>query len=255
MKKNTDYIERVVYLVGLIFLVIASVTGILLDGDKESIIEWILPSSIVIPAVHITCATLCLYLNFKPSDALFIVIVIVESILLDLTNYVMLGIFFFYAAIILIVCKGLFIKKQRKVLIFLGVLHFISLVCSATSGWPFMVINFGYSAFSLCFYLWIYYILKARFSCFLPSKVTNNQTIIKQKQGEAISLSEFKLSERQINFVLANIHENLSYKEISEKYFVSVSTVKKEFAEVYKVFDVSKLEELRILLLQYQVEE
>ena len=76
-----------------------------------------------------------------------------------------------------------------------------------------------------------------------------------QKPGTAISLSDFKLSERQINFVLANLHRNLSYKEISEEYFVSVSTVKKEFAEVYKVFNVSKLEELRILLLQYQIEE
>ena len=47
----------------------------------------------------------------------------------------------------------------------------------------------------------------------------------------------------------------MSYKEISEKYYVSISTVKKIFAEVFKIFNVSNIEELRILLLQYQVKE
>lgn len=253
MKKNTDYIERVVYLVGFCFLVIASVTGILLDGDKQSIIELIAPSSIVIPATHILCATLCLFLCFKPSDKLFITIVMVESFLLVLTNYAMLGIFFFYAAIILIICKGLFPKNQKHVIVYLAIMHCISLFGGLTRGWQHTLINIGYSAFSLFFYLWIYYILKARFSCYLPKNVTNNQTIINQKQGEELSLSEYNLSERQINFILANLHDNLSYKEISEKYFVSISTVKKEFAGVYKVFNVTKLEELRILLLQYQI--
>jgi len=255
MKKNTDYVERVVYLVGFIFLTIASVTGILLDGDKNSIIEWIAPSSVVIPTVHIICAALCLYLNFKPNDTLFIVIVMIQSTLLNLTDYVMLGIFFFYAAIILIVCKGLYRKNKKKIITNLSILHSLTLLCTFTRGWQHMIINCGYSAFSCCFYLWIYYILKARFSCFLPTNVTNNQTIIKSKPGEAISLAEYNLTERQINFVLANLHRNLSYKEISEEYFVSISTVKKEFAEVYRVFNVSKLEELRILLLQYQIEE
>ena len=254
MKKNTDYIERVVYLVGFIFLLIASITGILLDGDPQSIIEWVAPSAIVIPTIHIFCATLSLFLIFKPSDKLFIIIVMVESFLLNLTNYTILGIFFFYAAVILIVCKGLFPKNQKKILNHLAVIHFISLIGTFPRGWQYMLIHFGYSAFSLFFYLWIYYILKARFSCFLPTNVTQ-QTIINQKPGSPISLADYKLSERQSNFVLANLHRNLSYKEISEEYFVSVSTVKKEFAEVYKVFNVSKLEELRILLLQYQVEE
>jgi len=53
--------------------------------------------------------------------------------------------------------------------------------------------------------------------------------------------------------ILDNIQNNLSYKQLSEKYFVSVSTVKKDFSEVFQVFEVTKLEELHLLLLRYQV--
>ena len=51
------------------------------------------------------------------------------------------------------------------------------------------------------------------------------------------------------------MRNKLSYKELSEKYFVSISTVKKIFADIFKIFNVSNIEELRLLLLQYQVEE
>ena len=92
-------------------------------------------------------------------------------------------------------------------------------------------------------------------SCLFPQNVRENNTIIGKPAGSTISLSEYGLNERQSNFVIENIHNKLSYKEISEKYFVSISTVKKIFAEVFKIFNVSNIEELRILLLQYQVKE
>ena len=253
MRRNIDYVRRVVYLVGFCFLVIASITGIVLDGDPQSVIQKIAPTSVVIPATHIFCATVTLFLCFKPYDPMFVILVMIESVLLVLTDYALLGVFFFYSAIILIVCNGLFPKRQSRIIAYLTIIHCLSLLGTSTRGWQHFLICTGYSAFSFIFYLWIYCILKQRFSCFLPKNVTNNQTIIKKKPGETISLSDYKLSERQITFILANLHDNLSYKEISEKYYVSISTVKKEFAGVYKIFNVSKLEELRILLLQYQI--
>ena len=56
-----------------------------------------------------------------------------------------------------------------------------------------------------------------------------------------------------MDFILDNLHENCSYKDLSEKYFVSLSTVKKDFSELFKIFGVTKLEELHLLLLQYKV--
>ena len=108
------------------------------------------------------------------------------------------------------------------------------------------------SFFYAAFFYWIYDILRAKLSCFLPAETKNN-SIIKEKPGEQLHLSDYNLSERQVNFILDNLHKNSSYKELSETYFVSLSTVKKEFSELYRIFNVTKLEELRLLLLQFQV--
>lgn len=51
------------------------------------------------------------------------------------------------------------------------------------------------------------------------------------------------------------INNGLNYKDLSDKYYVSLSTVKKEFTDIYKIFNVTKLEELHILLLQYVVDK
>ena len=105
----------------------------------------------------------------------------------------------------------------------------------------------------MVFYLWIYNILKQKFSCYIPSNVSKNTTITNCNKGDVLKLSDFGLTEMQMNFVLANLHEGLSFKEISEKFFVSLSVVKHEFVKVYKIFSVDNLHELRLLLLQYQV--
>ena len=103
--------------------------------------------------------------------------------------------------------------------------------------------------------MWIYTILKAKLSCLFPQNVRDNNSVIGKPAGSAISLKDYNLNERQRLFVMEHIYNKLSYKEISEKHFVSISTVKKIFAEVFRIFEVSNIEELRILLLQYQVTE
>ena len=255
MDKNNINKERVVSLVGFIFLVVAAITGFMWNGDQYSILHRIMDTAILIPWTHVICAAMTFYLIFKPKNILFIVILNIESILLLLTDYTQLGIFFFWASIILIFVKDIFKNKYKLVISILFFIHILALLGSYTHGWKTTVLSIGNTAFCFVFYSWIYSILKAKLSCFLPSNVSNNQTIYNKKPGEIIKLSDYNLTERQITFVLENIYNNLSYKEISDKYFVSISTVKKTFAEVYKIFNVTKLEELRILLLQYQVKE
>ena len=58
MDKNRISSERVVAVVGLVFLLVASIVSILLNGDPNSIIEKIAPTHIVIPVVHIICVIL-----------------------------------------------------------------------------------------------------------------------------------------------------------------------------------------------------
>ncbi len=255
MNKNRISSERVVAVIGFVFLLVAAIVSLSLNGAQTSVIEKIAPTKIVIPTVHFICVALVLVFIINTNIYIMISIFIIESELTILTNYEELGIFFFYASLILILCKDLIKDKPRKKIIWLFVLHLITLMLTYTHGIKYMLVDISYSVFCFAFYLWIYYSLKSKLSCLFPQNVRENNTIIGKPAGSTISLSDYNLNERQRNFVIENVHNKLSYKEISEKYFVSISTVKKIFAEVFKIFNVSNIEELRILLLQYQVKE
>ena len=256
MEKHRIGSERVVAVVGLIFLLIATVLSIFcFNGAPTSIIEKIAPTSIVIPAVHFLCVLLAITYLIKQNSFLLISIFFIESELTILTNYEELGIFFFYAGVIYCLCSDLFIIKSKKSLIALFVAHLITLCLTFPHGITYMLIDIGYSLFCFAFYMWIYTMLKAKLSCLIPKNVRDNNTIIGKPAGSVISLSDYNLTERQITFLMEHFHNKLSYKDLSEKYFVSLSTVKKIFADIFKIFDVSNVEELRLLLIQYQVEE
>ncbi len=255
MNRNRINSERVVAVVGLVFLLIAAITSLYFNGDQDSIIEKIAPTRIVIPAVHFTCILLALILIIRPSYYIMLTMLLIESELTILTDYQELGIFFFYAAVILILCKDLIVNRSKNKITIMFVFHFITLCLTYTHGVKSMLLALGYSCFCFAFYLWIYSILKAKLSCLFPKNVRENNAVIGKPAGSTISLSDYNLNERQIKFLMDHIHNKLSYKEISEKYFVSLSTVKKIFAEIFKIFDVCNIEELRILLLQYQVTE
>ena len=147
-------------------------------------------------------------------------------------------------------------KNKRPVnMTIIFILHIINIFLMYTHGWSRTIITLGTSAFMCTFYLWLFSLLKAKFSCIIPMTVNENKCLKNKKVGSLIHLSDYNLSERQMQLILDNLHSNLSYKELSDKYYMSISLVKKEFAYIFKVFDVSKIEELHMLLLQYLVEK
>jgi len=85
--------------------------------------------------------------------------------------------------------------------------------------------------------------------------IMENSTIGSKIPGTELKLSDYDLTERQVNFIYDYINNNLTYNDLTEKYYVSLSTVKKEFADVFKIFGVTKNDELKLLLLQYVVEK
>lgn len=255
MKRNKINVERVVSVFGFLFLIAATILGFFLDGDKNSIIEKVADTTIVIPAVHGICALIIFISIFVQKDVFLISTLMIESTLTILTKYEQLGIFFFYAIILLILCKGNRGRKNKILITVLFCIHFSTILLTYTHGWHHTIIDLFNSVFCMLFYFWLYLLIKERMSAFLPKSIVENQTVNAKEPGAMIKLSDYNLNERQRNFVLANLNENLSYAEISEKYFVSVSTVKKVFAEVFRIFNVSKLDELRILLLRYKVVE
>lgn len=253
MKIKGNSIERVVPIAGFLFLLIAAVSSFFMEHDSQSFLEKFVDSQIVVSTVHIFCAIACAVLIIRPSTSGMIVILMTESVLTTLTNYTQLGIFMFYVCIFIISLKDMYSQHRKLIVLILTLIHVMSLALSYTHGIPRLCVNVFSSAFYLVIFTWFYAILREKFSCFLPKNVSENQTLGNKRQGEEVKLSDYKLSERQSQFILENLYNNLSFKELSEKYYVSLSTVKSEFAVVYRLFGVKKLEELRILLLQYQV--
>lgn len=252
-KKRLINPERVLSVVSILFISAAFIVSIILDGDPLSIIPY---SQIVIPLVHGLCVLLTLSLLIKTNLYLQVFILLLESGLTILTNYEILGIMFFYSALIVISVNNLFSEKKHKHIIrILFFLHIVEIILTYPHGINITIVAFSASAFFGTFLYWILDNLKAKLSCIIPSKVTENAALGDKKPGSVIYLSEYDLSQRQKNFILDFLHDKLSYKDLSEKYFVSISTVKKEFTEIFKIFEVTKIEELHILLLQYQVKE
>ena len=60
MSRNRISSERVVAVIGLVFLIVAAIVGLMLDGAPTSVIEKVAPTSVVIPAVHFICVGLAI---------------------------------------------------------------------------------------------------------------------------------------------------------------------------------------------------
>ena len=240
--------ERVCAIFSSMFLLVAFLASLELNLKVETFI----PSQSFVTVTHAVSLILAIFVIFKQSLFIEVLIMLVESVLTIMTGYMHLGIFLFYGIIILMFVKGKFRRRALWEILPLVIIHLAALFSCFIRSWIFVIMGLASSLFYAAFLYWIYDILKAKLSCFLPSSTKNN-SVIKENPGEALHLSDYNLSDRQMNFVLDNLHENCSYKELSEKYFVSLSTVKKDFSELFRIFDVGKLEELHLLLLQYQV--
>lgn len=252
MKERWITTERVVAITASVFLAVSFVGSLLMNGDPHSIIP---NTPVVIPCVHALCFVLAFVSVFKPHFYTEFLILQIESILTILTNLTFLGIFFFYSSVFLFMCQQYNMKSIKRCLAIFGIIHITALVLTYTHGWPMTIISLASSVFYCSFFVWIYVILKTRFSCFTPTRVAYHSILNNKLSGSQIKLSDYKLNERQKTFIIENLHNNLSYKDLSEKYNVSLSTVKKEFSHIFDVFGVSKLEELHLLLLQFKVSE
>ena len=251
MKLKLD-LERVVSIVAFIFLSLAFSAAIVLNGDPLSILPY---SRAILIVVHGVCAIATFITIFRPSSIMQIIILLTESFITTITNYEMLGVMFFYCALVIILIKNLLKERVKFRITTIFILHIINILLMYTHGWTRTLITLATSAFFFTFYMWIYSVLKSRLSCVIPSAVTNNKSLKNHQPGSTLHLTEFNLTERQITFVLDFMNQNLSYKALSDKYNVSLSTVKKEFTEIFKIFEVTKIEELQILLIQYVIEK
>lgn len=247
--------ERVVSSVGLFFVSIAFVATFFYAPNEKFIFHSICPSNVVARIVHAISVIGAILAVIKPSYTKIYSVLFFESFFDIITNNGYLGIFFFYDAIILYAIRKMPARINPAKFYLLFAAHLLSIGLSYTYGIPTMVIMFGSTIFFFTFFIWIYIELKAKLSCLIPTEVRENQLLGKIKPGSEVHLSDYGLTERQRTFILEYLNNDLSYKDLSEKFYVSISTVKREFSDIFQIFGVKNIENLHILLLQYQIKE
>ena len=142
-------------------------------------------------------------------------------------------------------------KKKISIFVVIWILTVLSLI-------PFGIQRFFLelviSFFFAGFYAYVYKKMEHTLSVFIPAKNNLESLINLPERGSKINLEEFGLSERQINLVKDYLTNKTGYKELGQKYFMSTSTVKKDMNDVFKKFDVKNINELYLLLIQFEVE-
>lgn len=259
MKEKWINSERVVSISAFFFLIIAVILGVVLNGDENSILELIphnpniVLTSYIIPIVHAIACAWCFYQIFRPSIVGECGIMFIESALTILTGTEQLGIFLFYGAVCLFQIGTIDHPKSKKLFSFIIVSHFVFLLTTLSHGWQKYIMCFASSIFYLAFFLWMSHLLKLRFSYFLP-QIVQSSKVIKETPGEVIHLKDYGLSERQIKITQDYIYNKTSYKDLAEKYITSLSSIKKDFSIIFQKLGVSNIQEMNVLLIQYQIE-
>lgn len=253
MKKRWITTERVVAITASLFLSLSVIASFFFLGEDPNCI--IPRSDLVAPVIHGLCLILSIICIFKPTFKLEFSIMQIEAFLTINVGYQYMGVFLFYGSMFLFLCQQVPYRKTIYAIVNFLLIHLISIVMSYRHGLAITFLTLVCSVFYGAFFFWIYTILKQKFECFTPAHIEKHSLINGVRPGEPLVLSDYNLTERQKHFVIDNIKEKLAYKDISEKYNVSISTVKKEFTQIFDVFGVTKSEELHILLLQYKLVE
>lgn len=251
--KKIDSFKQVV-LFGLFYILLDFFLTIymIIQGDLLLPVENL---NYIYPIVHFICFILGLIVFIKGNKNLFFLVLQIESFISLTSDFALIGIFLFHSSIFIFYIDYYNSKKANKIIRLCFLIHSLVLIYNFIIHWESAVLYLLSTVLTYFIFKYITELLKNKYSCFIPTTVTKLSKLVNLEPGSKIKLSDFGLTERQCNFIYDYIIKNLSYNDLSEKYYVSLSTVKKEFADSYKIFGVNKLEELHILLLQYQIEK
>lgn len=252
IKKISCYKQIIIF--GLIYILLDIFLTIymLMKGDLVLPIPYL---NLIYPITHILCFILGLIVLFTENKQLFFLVLQIESLISLTSEYALIGIFLFHTSIFIIYIDYYEIKKAHNVIKICFVLHGFVLLYNFFIHWEKAVLYLLSTVLTYFIFNYITDLLRTKYSCFIPTTVTKQSKLSNIKPGNKIKLSELGLNERQCNFLYDYVINNLNYNNLTDKYNVSLSTVKKEFADSYKILGVNKLEELHILLLQYQIEK
>lgn len=244
--------ERFFLIFSFIILMIATILSFVLPAETRSIIPY---PTITIPFINSVCTILCFLTIFKMNwHLLQYAILLIESICTILTGYELLGIFLYSAFLIKLFVNGFFVKNLYPKIIILILIWLITILGLIPFGFERVILSYASVCFFCTFYLHIYKKMEDDLIRYIPP-VSIESEIKLPSYGKKLYLSDYKLSDRQIKFLMEYIKNGKSYKAMAEIFIVSESIIKTEMSRIQRKFGVKNREDLRVLLLQYEISE
>lgn len=213
-------------------------------------------TNIITPIINGSCALLCLIFIFSSKKTLFSLITLgIQSIYTVLTGFEYLGMFHFLLVNLILFYNNFYNTKTKLKLSFICIFWILLLTSLISFEINRFIFALAMSIFMMTAFVYVYFLLFKKFSfLFLRTKNSSfRQKISNLLPGSILDLSNFDLSERQTKCIVDCVYNNLSYKQIAEKIFISESVIKKEMQTIFEMFDVENKEQLRILLSPYKL--
>ena len=244
--------ERFFLIFSFIILMIATILSFILPAETRSVIPY---PKITIPFINSVCTILCFLTIFKMNwHLLQYAILLIESICTILTGYELLGFFLYSALLIKLFVNGFFIKHLYSKITFLLIIWLISVLGLIPFGFERVILSYASIFFFCTFYFHIYKKMEDDLKRYIPPVPVESKVNL-PSHGEKIYLSDYNLSKRQIKILQEYLKFGKSYKTMADEFFVSESIIKTEMSRIQRKFGVKNREDLRVLLLQYEISE
>lgn len=239
--------ERLMIFFAALVQVVGFIISITIEDFSCSYIPY---SNIVIPIINILCASICFFLvAFPKFRFLQSIVSFIQGIAMTLNNIMFLGVFLYIFGLVLFFCYGYIKKIINALLLLLPLLLSIFLFLPESKSKFFMA--FVYLLFVIFSFFHLYNTVKDNlFSLFpfLANKISNVNLPV---PGSKLVLKNYDFSERQIEIIKIFKDGETNYKNLSNTFITSESTIKREMSEICKKLGVENSSMLKILLNQY----
>lgn len=240
----------------ILFAGIVQVVGFVISISIEDFSKAFVPYfDIVVPVLNISCAAVCFFLAVFPKFRfLQTVVLFVQGIAMTLNNLIFLGIFLYCLGIVLLFCYG-YLKSGKNIKILVcAVLLLLSLLPILFKDVSAFFMACAYAFFILFSYFHLYLVIKNNFIDLFPFLGEKISSMKLPEYGGKLRLSEFGISERQMQLLARYKKGNKKYKDLASCFCISESSVKHEMAKFCKKFGVKNVDSLIALLNLYRIE-
>ena len=245
--------HKIIFLIsGFLLLFAAALVSLISKNDP---VTFIPNPDIPLKVINTVSAILAFICIFKSNDTyLQYIVLTIQCISTTWTGYETLGAFLFALLIQLMFCNSFF--KSRRQIKFFVLFLFYSIVSIGVypQGIDKMIIHYVVIIFFCGSFIYIYKELESKANTFFAFPKPKNDIKLPEK-GETIILEDYDLDERQIKYLKDIVWNNCSYMDIVKRDNVSISTVKNEMSEAFRVFGVNKKSELILLLGQFKLDD